>query len=207
VVAEQLRAGLAAMELNLDESCQSRLIQYLELLQRWNHHYNLTAIRDASSMVTRHLLDSLALLPHAGSGRLIDVGTGAGLPGIPLALAQPDREITVLDSNGKKTRFLDHVKLTLDMPNLQVVKSRCESYQPTELFDRVSSRAFASLDDMIRGCRHLLAPGGEYLAMKGQYPGDEIEAAKTLAPLIAVEELQVPGLEGARCLVRLGAES
>ncbi|MEE4277952.1 MAG: 16S rRNA (guanine(527)-N(7))-methyltransferase RsmG [Halieaceae bacterium] len=205
MLALQLRAGLAEMALDVDERAQTRLLDYLELLQRWNSAYNLTAIRDASTMVTRHLLDSLALLPHAGSGRLIDVGSGAGLPGVPLAIVQPWRSVTVLDSNGKKTRFLEHTRLTLGLDNLEVIRARCEEYRPALLYDQLTSRAFAALDDMIRGCCHLLAPDGEYLAMKGQYPEAELEAAKTLARLIAVEPLAVPGLDEARCVVRLRA--
>ena len=203
MVAEQLRRGLEAMGLALDPDCQERLLAYLTLLSHWNRRYNLTAVREPEAMVTRHLLDSLSLIPFLREGRLIDVGSGAGLPGVPIALAQPWRSVTVLDSNGKKTRFLDHLKLTLEMPQLTVVKARCEDYRPEQPFDLLTSRAFAALGDMIAGCQHLLAPDGEYLAMKGMHPQEEIDDLPSSVRLIAVEPVEVPGLDEARCIVRM----
>jgi 16S rRNA (guanine527-N7)-methyltransferase len=203
VLVERLRAGLTDLGIDAGPAAQTMLLDYLQLLERWNRRYNLTAVREPGAMVTRHLLDSLALLPHVGNGTLIDVGSGAGLPGIPLAIADPHRPVTVLDSNGKKTRFLEHVRATLKLANVAVVKARVEDYRPQAGFDRVVSRAFASLDDMIRSCRHLLGPRGEFLAMKGQVPDRELAAAQTLARLVSMEALAVPGLDEARCLVRL----
>ncbi|MEO1080829.1 MAG: 16S rRNA (guanine(527)-N(7))-methyltransferase RsmG [Pseudomonadota bacterium] len=203
MLAEQLRRGLDAMGLALDSGCQERLLAYLALLSRWNRRYNLTAVREPEAMVTRHLLDSLSLLPFLREGSLIDVGSGAGLPGVPIALVQPWREVTVLDSNGKKTRFLDHLKLTLEIPRLSVVKARCEDYRPERPFDLLTSRAFAALGDMIAGCQHLLAPGGEYLAMKGMHPQEEIDDLPSSVRLLAVDPVEVPGLDEARCIVRM----
>jgi len=203
VLAERLRDGLVALGIDAAPHVQTLLVEYLQLLERWNRRYNLTAVRDPGAMVTRHLLDSLALLPHLGGGSLVDVGSGAGLPGIPLAIAQPRRPVTLLDSNGRKTRFLEHVRATLDLANVEVVKSRVEAYCPQPGFDLVVSRAFASLDDMIRSCRHLPGPHGEFLAMKGQVPHRELAAAQMLARVVSVETLAVPGLDEARCVVRL----
>lgn len=203
MLTERLRAGLVALGIDAAADVQAALLDYVELLARWNQRYNLTAVREPGAMVSRHILDSLALLPHLGDGSLLDVGSGAGLPGIPLAIADPHRPVTVLDSNGKKTRFLEHVRATLTLENVEVVKSRVEDYRSPTGFDRIVSRAFASLDDMIRSCRHLLAPRGEFLAMKAQVPDRELAAAQTLARLVSVETLAVPGLDEARCVVRL----
>jgi len=199
----RLDDGIAALGLPLDADHQERLLAYLALLVKWNQAYNLTAIRDPLEMVTKHLLDSLAVLPHLHGTRVLDVGSGAGLPGIPLAICDPAREFTLLDSNGKKTRFLLQAKGELRLSNLSVVHSRLEQYRPGQLFDTVTARAFASLADMTAGTAHLLAPGGSLLAMKGEYPQDELDA---LPPGFVVREiiaLTVPGLEAQRHLVRI----
>lgn len=199
----RLADGIAALGLALDAGQQERLLAYLALLVKWNKAYNLTAIRDPLEMVTKHLLDSLAVLPHLHGARVLDVGSGAGLPGIPLAIADPQREYTLLDSNGKKTRFLLQAKGELGLSNLSVVHSRLEQYRPGQLFDTVTARAFASLADMTAGAASLLAPGGALLAMKGEYPQQELDA---LPPGFAVREiiaLTVPGLEAQRHLVRI----
>ncbi len=199
----RLADGIAALGLALDTAQQERLLAYLALLVKWNKAYNLTAIRDPLEMVTKHLLDSLAVLPHLHGARVLDVGSGAGLPGIPLAIADPQREYTLLDSNGKKTRFLLQAKGELGLSNLSVVHSRLEQYRPGQLFDTVTARAFASLADMTAGAASLLAPGGALLAMKGEYPQQELDA---LPPGFAVREiiaLTVPGLEAQRHLVRI----
>ncbi len=154
-------------------------------------------------MVVRHLLDSLAIVPLIHGNRLLDVGTGAGLPGIPLAIAYPDRDFHLLDSNSKKTRFLFQVKTTLGLDNMTVHHRRVESYQPEELFDAVLSRAFASLQDMVSVCRHLLATDGVLLAMKGVFPGEEIAAVEQVSVIESVDPLLVPGLDEQRHLVRL----
>lgn len=199
----RLKAGVHALGLDLDDLRLERLLAYLDLLAKWNRAYNLTAIRQREQMISRHLFDSLAVLPYLHSGTLLDVGSGAGLPGIPLALADPRRRITVLDSNGKKTRFLDHVKRELGLDQVTVVRARVEEYVPVTPYAMVISRAFASLDAMIASCRHLVAKDGELLAMKGQYPHDEVDALGGMGWSLSVQELTVPELDEARCLIRL----
>ena len=202
-LASELGHGCEALHLCLDARRQGLLLDYLDLLTRWNRAYNLTAVRDPAQMVVRHLLDSLATAPYLAGQRLIDVGTGAGLPGVPLAILHPDREFHLLDSNGKKTRFLFQVKTALRLDNMIVQHRRVESYRPEEGFDAVLSRAFASLRDMVTGCRQLLVPGGVFLAMKGAYPTGELEAFSDLCRVEAVHPLEVPGLAEERHLVEL----
>jgi 16S rRNA (guanine527-N7)-methyltransferase len=203
--SEKLAAGLAELGIDTTPKRQAALLGYLEQLGKWNRRYNLTAVRDPARMVTRHLLDSLAVWPYLSGTRFIDVGTGAGLPGIPLAIVDPQRHFTLLDSNGKKTRFLQHVVTHLQLANVEVVHARVETFEPVTRFDAVLSRAFASLDDMIGACHHLLAAGGQFLAMKGQHPAAELAEISEDVTLIGVETLVVPGLAEERCLVRLGA--
>lgn len=180
------------------QSIEDKLMQYLLLLQKWNAAYNLTAIRDIESMVTKHLLDSLAILPFIHGTRILDVGTGAGLPGIPLALAKPNLHYVLLDSNGKKIRFLHEAKRQLDLKNTEIVEFRVENYRPTQGFDTVLSRAFSDIEDMLHKTSHLIAEQGIWLAMKGRYP--EAELAKLCKPY-EVEHYAVEGLEGERCCV------
>lgn len=201
-----LQQGCAALQLSVDTHQHERLLGYLALLSRWNQIYNLTAVRDEAQMVTRHLLDSLAIAPYLTGQRFIDVGTGAGLPGIPMALVFPQREFHLLDSNGKKTRFLFQVKTALGLDNMVVHQARVESFRVAEPFDMVLSRAFASLQDMVHGCRHLLAPGGRLLAMKGAHPTRELEAVGRECPEIAVYPLVVPGLGEQRHLVEIALQ-
>ena len=191
------------MGLELEHRQAELLLAYLELLLKWNKAYNLTAVRDPAQMVTRHLLDSLAIAPHLRGQDIIDVGTGAGLPGIPLAILFPDRRISLLDSNGKKTRFLFQVKTALCLDNMLVHHARVESFRPPALYDAVLSRAFASLADMVAGCKHLLVPTGSFLAMKGAYPADEVMALDPAYAVKAVHALDVPGLGEQRHLVEL----
>jgi 16S rRNA (guanine527-N7)-methyltransferase len=191
------------MEISLSEAQQSALLHFLELLSKWNKTYNLTAIRDSSQMVCRHLLDSLAVSAHCHGHRLLDVGTGAGLPGIPLAILFPDRDIHLLDSNGKKTRFLFQVKTSLGLDNISIHHQRVEDFAPTDLFDVVLSRAFSSLPDMVSGCRHLLADGGNFLAMKGSYPEQELLAVKEICQVQSTHSLVVPGLAEQRHLINM----
>ncbi|HEY0635260.1 MAG TPA: 16S rRNA (guanine(527)-N(7))-methyltransferase RsmG, partial [Gammaproteobacteria bacterium] len=164
---ERLDSGCAALGLQMPPESIDRLLDYIALLTKWNQAYNLTAVRDPGEMVTRHLLDSLAVAPHLTGTRIIDVGTGAGLPGIPLAILFPDRHFVLLDSNGKKTRFLVQAKASLGLDNVTVVHSRVEEYRPLEPFDTVIARAFAALTEIVSLCEHLIATGGEVLAMKG----------------------------------------
>jgi len=198
-----LDQGLAELGLEVGAAQAQALADYVALLAKWNGTYNLTAVRDPQAMITRHLLDSLSLVPLLPAGTAIDVGSGAGLPGVPLAIVQPDRAITLLDSNGKKTRFLEHLRLTLALGNIQVVHARAESYRPDAPFDLVLSRAFASLDSMLDACAHLLAPQGIFFAMKGRYPAEELGAVRNRIHLDGVDTLDVPGLEEERTLVRM----
>lgn len=206
--AALLREGLK--ELALDPGLQGPLMAYLGELLRWNGAYNLTAVRDPAQMVTRHLLDSLALLPHLSPGsewtpadgfRLLDIGSGAGLPGIPLAIARPDWNIGLLDSNGKKARFLRHVQRTLGLDRVVVIEARAEDYQTGELADVIVSRAFASLADFLRLSAHLLKPGGRWLAMKGRVDDNEIADTAGGIRIEQVIPLKVPGLSEQRHLI------
>ncbi len=174
------------------------LLQYVQLMHKWNKAYNLTAIRDPETMISKHILDSLAILPWLKGNRMIDVGTGAGLPGIPVAITRPDLHCVLLDSNGKKTRFLNEVKRQLGLNNLEIVQFRVENYHPTQGFDTVVSRAFSSLEQMLHWTQHLIADNGIWLAMKGRYPEDELN---TLNTTYRVEQYTVPGVEGDRCCV------
>jgi 16S rRNA (guanine527-N7)-methyltransferase len=198
-----LQQGCAALQISVDTRQQERLLEYLALLSRWNKTYNLTAVRDEAQMVTRHLLDSLAIAPHLPGQRFLDVGTGAGLPGIPLALLFPEREFHLLDSNGKKTRFLFQVKTALCLDNMVVHQARVEAFHVAEPFEAILSRAFASLQDMVHGCRHLLAPGGRILAMKGSYPTQELAIVRQQYAEVVVHPLAVPGLGEQRHLVEI----
>ena len=196
-------------QLGLADRCSASVLQqlghYLGLLQRWNTAYNLTAVRDAQLMVYRHILDSLAIGPHLGGGvRCIDVGTGAGLPGIPLAIAYPEREFHLLDSIGKKTRFLFQVKTELGLDNITVHNNRVETFPVDTPYDVVLSRAFASLIDMVESCMHLCAPEGRFLAMKGLYPEQELDALDAdRCQFVSAHKIQVPGLSEQRHLVEL----
>ena len=190
-----LTTGLAELGLNIDSE---PLLHYLRLLQKWNQTYNLTAIRDFETMVTHHILDSLAILPWLNGKRILDVGTGAGLPGIPLALANPDLTVVLLDSNGKKIRFLQEVQRQLKLPHVEVLQSRAENYRPSFHFDTVISRAFSELGQMMKWTRHLLIHDGIWLAMKGRYPDTELTS---IHHPYQVKSYTVPGLVGDRCCV------
>ncbi len=203
----KLREGCDVLGLSVSAPQQELLLDYLALLVKWNRAYNLTAVRDPAQMVTRHLLDSLAVAGCLPASRVIDVGTGAGLPGVPLAVVFPDREFHLLDSNGKKARFLFQVKTALGLDNMTVHHARVESFHPEKAFDAVLSRAFASLEDMVAACRHLLSAKGRFLAMKGAYPDAELAAVDALCVVEAVHRLEVPGLHEQRHLVVLALRS
>ena len=196
----QLTAGLQDMGVTLDDDQVERLLAYLALLQKWNRTYNLTAIRDPAQMVGRQLLDSLSIIGWIERGPVLDVGTGAGLPGIPLAIARPAIGFTLLDTNGKKTRFLRQLVGELGLPNVEVIQQRVERLQRPQDFAAITSRAFATLADMVAGSAHLLADDGAWLAMKGVVPTDEI-AALPEGLDVRVEALRVPGGQAARHLV------
>ena len=198
-----LRQGIADLGLALPQSATGRLLDYLALLAKWNRVYNLTAIREEAKWVSLHLLDSLVVVPHLPPGRVVDVGSGAGLPGIPIALACPDRQVTLLDSNQKKGAFLTQASTELTLANVKVVVERAESYRPDTTYDVVISRAFSSIADFIRVAGHLCRAGGLLAAMKGARPDAEIAqlpgswTAETIIPL------HVPGLGAQRHLVTL----
>jgi 16S rRNA (guanine527-N7)-methyltransferase len=201
-LAESLHSGLGGISgLELGEVQEAALLSYLVLLQRWNKAYNLTAIKEPARMITRHLLDSLVIFPWVGNGRLLDAGTGAGLPGIPLALANSDLDVTLLDSSGKKIRFLNHVRRELGLQNITTVQARLESFVPEAGFDAVVSRAFADLASFVKTAAHLARPPTRLLAMKGRYPEDELRELPDNVRVDSVEELSVPGLQEDRHLV------
>lgn len=213
VLLGQLEHGLKRMGLNLAPTAQASLIDYILLLDKWNKAYNLSAIRDPLQMVSRHLLDSLSLLPRvsalknqAASGepfRVLDVGTGAGLPGIPLAICLPDVQFALLDSNGKKTRFVFQAITALQLGNVNVAHTRIENYQSSGQIAIVVSRAFASLADFASGCEHLCHPQTRLLAMKGVYPDAEIAELSAGWQVVHSELLEVPDTDGQRHLIEL----
>lgn len=200
-LAPALAQGLTQLDLDLPDTIQAKLLQFVALLAKWNRAYNLTAVREPAAMIPRHLLDSLAVLPHLQGPRVLDVGSGAGLPGIPLALAQPDMQFTLLDSNGKKTRFMTQAVTELGLPNVSVVQSRVEDYQAPDRFDSVITRAFAAVADVIATTGRLCAPQGQLLLMKGTYPITELEALPNSYTLRDAIRLQVPGLDAERHLL------
>ena len=205
-LSEDLVAGLSALGVALDSVQQQKLLDYIALIVKWNKVYNLTAVREPEAMIGHHLLDSLAVLPHlAGVRRLIDVGSGAGLPGIPLAIARPEMKIALLDSNHKKATFMRQACLELGLTNAEVVCERVEQWQPQDKYDAVISRAYSELKEFVRLSAHLLAKGGKLYAMKGVYPVEEIAQLKS-AKVEEVIALTVPGLEAQRHLVIIGVE-
>lgn len=200
-LSEKLSNGLAAMGLVLSPAVQQKMLDYLSLLAKWNKVHNLTAVRELEDMVTLHLLDSLAVLPHLSASHVLDVGSGGGLPGIPLALALPELQMTVLDSSHKKATFLRQAKAELGLDNLQVVCERVEVYQPKQKFDAIISRAFSDVSEFVRLTQHLLAQDGMWLAMKGVHPYDEL--AQTTDVTAQVLTLTIPELDAQRHLVVL----
>jgi 16S rRNA (guanine527-N7)-methyltransferase len=202
--AAVLEAGLAT--LGLDPALAPRLLAFRDLLARWNRAYNLTAVRDPAQMVSRHLLDSLALAPQlaalaARGGRLADLGTGPGLPGIPLAIALPGLQVALVESNGKKARFLREAVRLLGLDNATVVEARIEAYDAPGRFDAITARALATIPRILELGGHLLAAGGQLLAMKGQRPDDELAALPRTWRVRSLQPLAVPGADGERHLV------
>ena len=206
--AESLVAGLDALPGKQAHPEQVRqLLSYLELLVQWNASYNLTAVRDPLEMVSRHLLDSLSVQPWVRGEHLLDAGTGAGLPGIPLAILQPELSVTLLDSTGKKIRFLRHVKRRLVLENIQPVQARLESWQVQEVPNCIISRALSNLTGFVEASRHLAARDTMLLAMKGKYPETELEVLPDWTVVHSVEKIQVPGLQEDRHLVIMSVNS
>ena len=195
--------GCERLNLPLPAGAGVQLVNYLALLERWNRAYNLTAVRDPDAMVIRHLLDSLSILPWLHGPQVLDVGSGAGLPGIPLAIVRPHCNFCLLDSNGKRTRFLIQAVAELQLTNTSVVRSRVEDYQPANLFNSIVSRAFATLADLVISSGRLCAPDGRLLAMKGIFPDDELAGLPPGYPVVGVYPLHIPHLEAERHLVHL----
>ena len=199
----QLAAGVAALGLALPQGAEERLLAYLALLDKWNRVYNLTAVRETERMVSHHLLDSLAAVPYFTGQTVLDVGSGGGFPGIPLAIARPELQVTLIDSIAKKTAFLLQAKAELGLVNLHVVTSRVEDYRPESGFDVITSRAFSDLRAFVALTRPLLNPGGRWLAMKGLMPHEEIASLPLLVKVSANHALHVPGLDASRHLIVL----
>ena len=195
--------GARALALDLDEAQLAKLVAHLDLLDDWNTRMNLTAIRDRPSQLTKHLLDSLTVLPYLQGERVVDVGSGAGFPGIPLAIVAPRRHFTLVESTGKKCRFLEHVRDTLELGNVEVVQARAERYQPEVRFDTVIARAVGPIADLVKVAGPLVVGGGRLLAMKGRYPEAELAAKLNGWKVAAVHPLTVPGLAEERHLVEL----
>lgn len=198
-----LHRGLEELDLGPPAGTEDKLIRFIGLLSKWNKAYNLTAIRDPLAMITHHILDSLAVVPFLKGTHVIDIGTGAGLPGIPLAMMRPACDFTLLDSNAKKTRFVIQAKAELGLDNVNVVNERVERFRPTRKFATLVTRAFASLPEILHCSAHLCADEGEFLAMKGAYPKDELEQVAAPFKIIEVHRLTIPGLSEERHLVHL----
>ncbi len=209
--AARLEQGLASLGITLPQAAQDKLLAYAALLAKWNRTFSLTALRGEDKALSHHLLDSLAILPHLPAGSVLDVGSGGGMPGIPLAIACPQTSLTLLDSNSKKTAFLQQAAIELDLPNISVHCGRVEQYHPASGFRAITARAFAELADFVRLTQHLLAADGRWLAMKGVWPHAEIAALPASVAVDTVLGLQVPGVDGERHLVILrkntGAEN
>ena len=200
-LAAQLAAGVAELGLAIAPDTQKKLLAYLELMAKWNRVYNLTALRNPREWVTHHLLDSLSVLPHIQGPRVVDVGSGAGLPGLVLAMARPDWQVVSVEAVDKKAAFQRQVAAELALANVQVEGRRVEEVAQAGGADTVVSRAFSSLADFVGLTRHLLKPGGRWAAMKGRLPGEEIAALPGEVRVREIIELSVPGLNAERCVV------
>ncbi len=198
---ERLDQGLAELAIDLSGAQKDRLLRLVALLARWNSRFNLTAVRDPLDMIGRHLLDSLAVLPYLDGPRALDLGCGPGFPGLPLAIASATTDFTLLDSNGKKTRFAQQAVIELSLKNVRVVRARIQEYRVTQGFDTITARAFASLSDILALARPLLRRDGRLLALKGQRPDQELQASEIAASRTRVIRLRVPQVEKERHLV------
>lgn len=199
----KLEMSLAEMDLQVSEEQKCSLVRYVQMMHKWNKAYNLTSVRDPQQMVIKHIVDSIVVAPHLTGSRYIDVGTGPGLPGIPLAIMHPQKHFVLLDSLGKRVRFMKQVGFDLGISNIEPIQSRVEDYVNPIGFDGVLSRAFASIKDMLHWCQHLVDSRGVFLALKGQYPTEELEQLPTGFVLRNSVELVVPGLEGERHLLEI----
>ncbi|MFT5880817.1 MAG: 16S rRNA (guanine527-N7)-methyltransferase [Moritella sp.] len=202
----RLEALLAQTSLVVSEIQKQQLVKLVLLLHKWNKAYNLTAVRDPDDMLVKHIMDSIVVSPYLTGERFIDVGTGPGLPGLPLAIMNPDKEFVLLDSLGKRIRFITQAVHELQLTNVTPVQSRVEEYLPTIKFDGVLSRAFASLEDMLHWCQHLPKGNGQFLALKGLHPTSEIATLNSKFKLEASHKLTVPELEGERHLIVMSQE-
>jgi 16S rRNA (guanine527-N7)-methyltransferase len=199
----RLERRLTELGLPLDLEARTKFLDYLALIEKWNQVYNLTSIRDVEKMISVHLLDSLAVVPHIGGPRVLDVGSGAGLPGIPLAIAKPELQVTLLESSQKKAAFLKQAVAELQLKNASVVCERVETWRPAKKFDCIIARALGELAEFVALAQHLLAPKGVFAAMKGVHPGEEIGRLPLGFRVKQALPLSVPGLGAERCLVLL----
>ena len=199
--------SLKNCELAVTQAQQQKLIQYVLMLNKWNKAYNLTSVRDPHQMVLKHIVDSIVVAPFLNKTHYIDVGTGPGLPGIPLAIMCPDKQFILLDSLGKRVRFMKQVAYELKIDNIEPVQSRVEDFVPSVVIDGVLSRAFASLKDMLHWCQHLVNSQGVFLALKGQLSLDELKGLPLEFILQETIKLDVPGLEGERHIVKIKKKS
>ena len=206
MVEQLLEHGIQQLALDMRPDVQRRLVQYLRLLGKWNRAYNLTAVRDPKQMVTRHIMDSLSIVEYIGTGSVLDVGSGAGLPGIPLALCLPEVRFTLLDSNGKKTRFMLQAVQELGLKNVVVVKQRVDEFMPEEKFQVIVSRAYSTVANLVKEAAHLVRDEGRILAMKGTYPVAELDELGVAQELVEVVRLHVPGVNAERHLVIVKAD-
>ncbi len=204
---EVLSKEMALLPFSLSVGLVPRLVEFVQLLHKWNATYNLTSVRDMRQMLTRHIMDSVIIHPYLQGNQVLDVGCGAGLPGIPLAIINPDRNFTLLDSNNKKTRFVKQAKLELQLDNITVVTERIEQYRPETGFDTIVARAFSSIENLVAGIQHCMLPHSIILAMKGTYPLAELDTIPQGYNLDKVEPLNVPGMDAERHLVILKPDS
>jgi 16S rRNA (guanine527-N7)-methyltransferase len=201
--AQELEAGLRELGITVRDNLIPQLLHYLELLNKWNRSFNLSGVTDVNDMVALHLLDSLSLSPYLRGERFVDAGTGAGLPGIPLAILHPEKHFVLIDSNGKKTRFLFQVKVALKLSNITIENCRIEHYQSDEQIDMVMCRAFSSLEDTVLKTRQLLTRGCVLLAMKGRFPQQEVDQLPPGYAVTAISKLGIPGSESQRHVIEI----